>query len=109
MPDEEPAELFSPGEEIVVAGEKGTFLFRGIGKDGSVLAYSSVRGTGARSFPADWCAPADCNGKRVRSAGAEATAARLAWMRSSSLLPDRTLPDCGDEPVLTSQEGRPAG
>jgi hypothetical protein len=74
------------GDEILVAGEHGTFTVRGVARDGSYVAYATSGQGGARSFRPEWCVPAWREPKRttvgrvrVRQVPAAARQARADW------------------------------
>jgi hypothetical protein len=74
----------SLGTPILVAGERGPFLVRGVSRDGSLVAYRAGGTGGARNFRPEWCVSTTRLGKngkpvRVRTVPAGARAARAAW------------------------------
>jgi hypothetical protein len=70
------------GDEVVVAGEHGTFRVKGVSRDGSYEAYATNGRGGARSFRPEWCVPAwneSSRRVRVRQVPVAARQARAQW------------------------------
>jgi hypothetical protein len=72
------------GTKVLVAGERGIYTVRGVGKDGSLTCYPATPAGSARSFRPEWVTPVDRSGRggkqvRVRSVPAAAHQAREAW------------------------------
>lgn len=74
------------GDEVLVAGEHGTFKVTVVFRDGSYEAYATNGAGGARSFQPEWCTPAwkqssrSASGRvRVRQVPASARQARADW------------------------------
>jgi len=74
------------GDEVLVAGEHGTFKVTGVSRDGSYEAYATNGAGGARSFRPEWCTSAwkdssrSASGRvRVRQVPASARQARADW------------------------------
>lgn len=74
------------GDEVLVAGEHGTFRITGVSRDGSYEAYAADGEGGARSFRPEWCtaawkhSPRSPSGRvRVRQVPASARQARAEW------------------------------
>jgi hypothetical protein len=90
------------GMSVLVAGERGKFRIRGVAKDGSLTCYGE--GSAARSFPPEWCTPANRNGRggkqlQVRSVPESAKAARAAWRQEHSIVGGHD----DDLPVIASR------
>jgi hypothetical protein len=82
------------GQTVRVADERGTWAIKGVNKDGSLVAYSTERRSGARSFRPEWVTPAMRGGDTqvvVKSPSPAARAARAAWRAQHGF--DHTIPD----------------
>gem|GEM_PF-988000 len=84
------------GQTVRVADERGTWAIKGVNKDGSLVAYSTERRSGARSFRPEWVTPAMSVGRGgtpvvVKSPSPAARAARMAWRAQHGF--DHTMPD----------------